>query len=47
MGYADHYHPCPSTLNLLVMERVFGHLAGRPSGGSVTLPSSEYAQADC
>ncbi len=45
--YSSYGKSCPSNINVLVLERVYGGLFGRPSGGSVTLPSSAYEQSDC
>ncbi|HVL86970.1 MAG TPA: matrixin family metalloprotease [Candidatus Thermoplasmatota archaeon] len=39
--------PCPSNLNALALERVFGGLLGRESGGTVTISASDYRQSNC
>ncbi|MGH7855713.1 MAG: hypothetical protein ACREQY_00150, partial [Candidatus Binatia bacterium] len=38
---------CPSNLNVLVLERVYGELFGFSSGGSVTMDPGAYRQSSC
>jgi hypothetical protein len=39
--------PCPSNLNLRVLERVYGGVVGQPSGGRLTISASQYVQPAC
>ncbi len=41
-------HPCPSNLNMLVLERAFSYAAGDAAADrTVILPASQYHQSDC
>jgi hypothetical protein len=47
IGAAGNHKHCPSNLNVQGVERSFGGLFGRPSGGSVSMASTSYQRISC